>query len=293
MFNQLNIDLIRSDCRNTIENLEIWLRNLIDNELSKKYGTNYLDYTSSDGKRLIKKEIIKDALQRKSNDSSRYPRLIDAMLLDDEIKIICHPNLYRDFFNQALSQAYPNGNDEARTFLNRLIPIRNKLYHGNPISIREAEKVICYSNDALDSIKEYYKSQLMEKKYNAPTIIKVTDSFGNIFYSSQIKRNSTGRGLCDTRTTEKNIIYPGDKISIEVEIDSSFNEDDYSINWIFDKKDKTSFQINSNKILLEIDNQHIRTDYAIYCSVISKEDWHRCGDVDDSIAIIYQIAPRR
>ncbi|MEO8254715.1 MAG: hypothetical protein ABI554_10070, partial [Flavobacterium sp.] len=85
MYSNIKIDLIRSECRNTIENLEIWLRNLIDNELTEKYNTNYLEFINKDGTRLIKKEIVKDAIQRKSNDPNRYPRLIDAMLLDDEI----------------------------------------------------------------------------------------------------------------------------------------------------------------------------------------------------------------
>lgn len=293
MYDNIKIDVIRSECKNTIENLEIWLRNLIDNELTENYNSNYLEFLNEDGTRLIKKEIVKDAIERKANNPNRYPRLIDAMLLDDEIKIICNPKLYKNIFSKALSSAYPEGNDEARTFLNRLIPIRNKLYHSNPISIREAEKVICYTNDVLDSIKEYYKEKSLEKKYNAPTIIKVSDSIGNVFYSSQIKRNSTGRGLCETRVSEKNVIYSGDKISIEVEVDSSFNVEDYSVKWVFAKKETTTFEENFNKLTINIENQHVKTDCAIYCSVTSKEDWHRCGDVDDCVAIIYEIAPKK
>lgn len=248
MYNNIKIDLIRSECKNVIENLEVWLRNLIDNELTENYNANYLEFLNRDGSRLIKKEIVKDAIERKTNNPERYPRLIDAMLLDDEIKIICNPNLYKNIFIKALSSAYPEGNDEARTFLNRLIPIRNKLYHSNPISIREAEKVICYSNDVIDSIKEYYREKTMEKKYNVPTILKITDSLGNIFYSSQIKRNSTGRGLCETRVSEKNVIYSGDKISIEVEIDSSFRTEDYSIKWVFAKKETSKFEEEFNRL---------------------------------------------
>ena len=43
--------------------------------------------------------------ERKFNDPYRYPRLIDAMLLDDEIKIICNPYLYKIFFSKALPRA--------------------------------------------------------------------------------------------------------------------------------------------------------------------------------------------
>ena len=38
-----------------------------------------------------------------------------------------------------------------------------------------------------------------DKKYNAPTIIKISDSYGNQYAEPQIYRNSTGRGGCDTR----------------------------------------------------------------------------------------------
>lgn len=293
MYNNIRIDLIRSECKNTIENLEVWLRNLIDNELLENYGDNYLEFVNADGSRLIKNEIVKDASERKASDPERYPRTIDAMLLDDEIKIICNPNLFRICFNKALQAAYPNGNDAARSFLNQLIPIRNKLYHSNPISVREAEKVMCYSNDVIDSIKLYYKMKNVEKKYNVPTIIKVTDSLGNIFYSSQIQRNSTGRGICETRLNENNILYAGDRISIEVDVDSSFDKNDYTINWIFDKKESSTFEEDFNKITIIIENQHVRTDFCIYCVIISKEDWHRCGDVDDSVGIMYEIAPRK
>ncbi len=33
-------------------------------------------------------------------------------------------------------------------------------------------------------------------------------------------------------------------------------------------------------------------EITIYCLVTSKEDWHRCGNVDDSVGITYEIIPR-
>lgn len=292
MINILDIDKARSECRNIIENLEIWIRNIIDIELTDKYGANYWDYIDSEGNRLISNGIIKDAKIRYEKEPERYSRFIDALLLDDVIKIICNLKLYKSVFRDILSKAYPDGNNEARTFLNRLVPIRNKLYHANPISNHEAVQVMSYSNDVINSIKNYYKKKNMERKYNAPTIIKVTDSFGNQFIASQIKRNNTGRGLCDTRTKNDVAISPGDQIVIEVEIDPSFNRNDYTINWVFDKKDFSKYEENSNRLLLNVENKHIRTDFAIYCLIKSKKEWHRCGDVDDAIGILYEIIPR-
>ena len=65
MYNNIKIEEIRSQCKNTIENLEIWLRNLIDIELTENYNANYLEFLKDDGTRLIKKDIVKYAIERK------------------------------------------------------------------------------------------------------------------------------------------------------------------------------------------------------------------------------------
>ncbi|WP_158856308.1 hypothetical protein [Lunatibacter salilacus] len=292
MISLLNIDRVRSECRNSVENLEIWIRNVIDTELRDKYGIDYWNYIDAQGRRLISNSIIKDAKARYDNEPKRYSRFIDAFLLDDVIRIICNPELFKNVFKQILSEAYPDGNDEARTFLNRLIPIRNKLYHANPISSHEALQIMCYSNDVISSIKSYYKRKNLEKKYNAPTIIRISDSFGNQFMAGQISRNSTGRGHCDTRASGGFSVVSGDQLKIEVEVDPSFDSSDYTINWVFDKKDTSNYLEAFNSLTLDIENKHIRTDYVIYCLVTSKEEWHRCGDVDDAVGILYEIVPR-
>ena len=285
-----NFEAIRSECKLSIENLEISIRNVIDREFTSIYGGLYFDYTDSQGKRLLKTEIVKDAKERMQNTPERYSRFVDALLLDDIVKIICNPNLYQLYFKQYFTTAYPNGNEEARTFLNRLIAIRNKLYHANPISVHESLQALCYSNDVINSIKHGYKEKNMDKKYNAPTIIKISDSYGNQYAEPQIYRNSTGRGGCDTRKNDFKVSV-GDKIILEAEIDPSFVSDSYIINWIFDKKETSIYVENNNKLELLVENKHVRTDFAIYCTVKSNKEWHRCGDVDDSVSIIYEITP--
>ena len=78
-----------------------------------------------------------------------------------------------------MDNIYPDGCDEARTYLKRLIPIRNKLSHSNPISIREAERVICYCNDFVDGIKIYFEKKGMGNMFNVPHAIRLNDSLGN------------------------------------------------------------------------------------------------------------------
>lgn len=290
MINSLEFEKIRSECKIVIENLEIWIRNIIDKELTGKYGSQFWDFQDADGNRLISNGIIKEAKARFENEPERYPRFVDTLLLDDIIRIICKPDLYREVFNPYLVNAFPDGNAVARTYLNKLIPIRNKLYHSNPISNHEALQAMCYSNDIVNSIKQCYKEKNMEKKYNAPTIIKISDSFGNQFNESQISRNNTGRGHCDTRKKDLKVSV-GDKIIIEVEIDPSFDPSGYEISWVFDKKDQSTFTEVGNRIEIDIENKHVRTDFGIYCLVKSNKEWHRCGNVDDSVSMYYEIIP--
>ena len=100
------------------------------------------------------------------------------------IYLLCTDKFYQLMFKDILIHSYPQGNNEAREFLGRLIPIRNKLSHSNPITIREAEKAICYSNDFIDGVKEYYKKEGKDRMYNVPTIIRIIDSLPNesIYY---------------------------------------------------------------------------------------------------------------
>ena len=292
MINTLDFEKIRSECKIMIENLETWLRNVVDIELTAKYGTNFKDHQDKHGNRLLSNGIIKEAKSRYTSEPNRYPRFVDSLLLEDIIKIVCKPDIYASISKDYLKNAFPEGNSEALTFLNRLIPIRNKLYHSNPISNHEALRALCYSNDVIASIKLGYKEKNMDKEYNAPTIIKVMDSFGNQFSQTQIRRNSTGRGGCDTRSNGTKVSV-GDKVIIQVEVDPSFFSDDYSINWVFDKKEESIYSEVENRLELTVENKHIRTDFAIYCSVKSNEEWHRCGDVDDSVSILYEIIPIR
>jgi hypothetical protein len=292
MINSLDFEKIRSQCKIMIENLETWLRNIIDIGLTAKYGANFQDYRDENGIRLLSNRIIKEANLRYTSEPDRYPRFVDSLLLDDIVKIVCKHDIYKSTTEDYLKYAFPEGNSEALTFLNRLIPIRNKLYHSNPITNHEALRALCYSNDVISSIKLGYKEKNLDKEYNAPTIIRVEDLFGNQFNQTQIRRNSTGRGCCDTRKNGTTV-YVGEKINIQVEVDPSFSIDDYTINWIFDKKEESAYAEIGNRIELSVENKHVRTDFAIYCCIKSIEKWHRCGDVDDCVSILYEIIPMK
>ena len=281
---------LRSYCRLVIENLELWLRRLINETLSQKFGSNYLESKDSKGNYLIKGEIRKEIIDRKNQNPSRYPRLIDATLLNELVDIICNPRLYNDYFKDALEEAFPNGGDEIRTFFKRIVTCRNNLSHANPISVRHAEQIICYSNDTIDSLKNFYRLKNMDKQYNVPTIIKMKDSLGNTKYCDEKNNfNKAIEGNISFVNDNKSFLYLGDTLSIEVDIDTSFDSNSYEIRWANSRLGKLGY---GYKLLLNIEEKHIDSSFTIVCVVISTNTWHKFGNCDDRMYFSYKILPR-
>ena len=266
---------------------------VIDIALRPEFGENYIDAQNrANGQYVFKKAFREELSERVCREPARYPRHIDAALLDDEIYVVCHPELYAKFFKKFFASSYPLGNDELRFFLERIAVPRNLLAHSNPISVRQAEQVICYSHDAMDAIKDQMETLNMGKDFNAPTVIKIFDSNGSVFYDAQIKRNSTGRGGVNLSEDRSRWLRVGDTLSVEVEVDHSFSPDDYRIEWVY-KNQKTEHTVPlGNRITIDILECHVGFEFAIYCKVISNRSWHRCGDVDDCVSLIYKVLPR-
>lgn len=286
---EMEFAILREYCKRKVENLEIWLRWIIDEEFTTLYGEHYFDQKDDNSQNLINSDIVRNAKKRKLAEPVRYNRLIDAILLEEAMSILCNPR-YKRIFKGYFKEEFNSNIEFARNRMVKLVPIRHKLSHAHEISVRDAERIICYTSDLIDSFKAYYKEKNMQERYNAPTIIRVKDSLGNIFESTQIRRNGTGRGSCDTRASSVDI-FSGDTLSVEIEVDPSFDKDSFGIHWIFDRSSNSNYSINHNKLVVSIEDIHIREDFTFYAIVTSNKSWHRCGDCDDSISIIYQILP--
>jgi hypothetical protein len=104
---KLSEDELRSHCKRTVEALELWLRRLIHVRLSETYGSDYFHATKSNGiDRVIRTKIAKRLIEAVVREPARYSRPIDAARLDDEIDIVCNPELYKAHFAQALGTTY-------------------------------------------------------------------------------------------------------------------------------------------------------------------------------------------
>jgi hypothetical protein len=277
---------MRSICKERIESLEHWLRRPIDEVLTAAYG-NYFSHEDANSGRVLKKKILETIQERRTKEPGRYPRTIDALLLDNAIDIVCNPQLFSGHFRDALAAAFPEGYAEARTFLSRIAAPRNNLAHANAISLRQAEQIICYTNDVIESLKIYYKPKGMENDYNVPLILRITDSFGKVFTRSQCYASPEGSILMNCHDKQGDL-YPGDTLTVEVEVDPAYTED-YELRWTVAAEPITE---TGPKVAVHIANKHVGLQLGIACTVVTKSDWHRMpGEKDDMMILVYKVLP--
>src|SRR5665648_904266 len=196
--------------------------------------------------------------------------------------------VYINLFKDSLSKAFPDGNNEARTFLERLVDPRNALSHAHPISNRKAEQVVCYCHDIIDSIKEYYFKMGTEHEFNVPSIIKITEYFGNSIHSHEIKERSPF--IWELDDDRKNYLFPGDNLGIEIEIDPSFEPSSYTIEWII-KNEYIEKYNNKTRISFKLGVKHVGELCIVKCKIISNKNWHKHNTYDDKISIFYKVLP--
>jgi hypothetical protein len=281
---------LRDLCRTTIETLEVWLRRLIDQQLSDAFGSDYLQQQDKSGNFIVKKSVREGVQSRRKAEPKRYPRDIDAVLLDDSVSILLHPNLYKDYFREPLIAVFPIGEAMGKVVFEKIIEPRNYLAHANHISVRQAEKILCYSHDIIDSIKGYYEKIGVGRLYNVPSIIQVSDSLGNIKYESEITSSRNDVCASFVLNNHESLLRPGDILSVEVEIDPTFTEDQYAIQWHVQDRVR-SIDDSKNRFDIKILDSHVGERFVIECYVTSNKTWHRYGLNDDRLMLFYRVLP--
>lgn len=287
MFYSLPEEQLRSLCRVNIEAFEKWARTIIHSELTKQLGENYFDIELSPGIPVVKKSIRDKTAAMIRAQPQRFSKKIDTLFLEEIIYLLCRNDLYKNYFKNFLDLVYPDGNSEARTYLKRLIPIRNSLSHSNPISVRDAEQCICYTNDFIDGIKQYYHNKGEERLFNAPNAIRLNDSLGNEF--SLNKDESFELIVLNKAGTDQ--LYQfciGEKYSAWLTLDPSFNPEQYIFEWHIESGRRLG---NGSRLEFEITEDMVRERCAIYCTIKSNKSWHRYRGYDQQFAIVFQVLP--
>ena len=284
MYHSFSEEELRSLCRTHIESLEMWARRLIHEKLFEKYGPQYVDYKTSEENYLIKKDVRDHIHKMLKKEPSRFLRPVDTLFFEHTIYFLCHPRLFQELFQDALKSAYPDGINEMRTFLNRLTEIRNALSHANPISVHQAEQAICYSQDFIYSLKEYYKAKGEEEMWNIPRIIRVSDSLGNVY------ENPTDIHIDRSIFTPKQELFFGDTYSVSIDVDSSFSPTEYDIIWKNQNHRVVEFD-NKRKFIITFKETDVSQSHSISCTLISHESWHKYQYHDCIITLLFPVFP--
>lgn len=289
MFLNFTDEQLRQICRTHIESLEKWARLLLGKVLSREYGVDFIHSKNPDGNFKFKKSLVEKADRMMTEEPGRFPSPLDTFFLEDIICLLTRQDIF-DLMKPKVIVFYPEGKEEMRTFLERLIPIRNKLSHTNPFSVRDAERSVCYTNDFTDFVKQYFAAINMEKEFNTPSILKVMDSLGNENISDGNEPNGImSISLADPSTKEKKIFYKGEQFSVTIEMDPSFDESDYDIIWT--KKEGVEVHENGKKIIVSIEDNLIGEEIVLLCSIVSHNPWHRYNGYDHRLLVRFKAIP--
>ncbi|MEL7661942.1 hypothetical protein [Acetobacterium wieringae] len=289
MYSNIGIDEIRVTCRRQLESFEFWARRFIHQQLNNVYGENYFYQKYPDGNNLIKKSLQDEVKERMDTNPDRYTRPVDALLFNDIIDILYNGELYKTLFKKALDSVYSCGREELKSVLNRLIPVRNNLSHANPISIRQAEQVICYTNDFIEAIRLFYKKENLSMSYNVPQIIKIVDSFGEECYRENFTETATG-AIWSFKGRNNFELRPGEFYKVDIEIDPTFNNDEYDIIWKVQQTEISEYK-NKKYIEFEVTEKQVAQIFQFNCTIVSKKSWHKYLHYDDNLSIWVRVLP--
>lgn len=281
VFSDLDIDERQSLARSYTDSAERWLRHLIHSKLSAASGTNYITQGpfGSDLQRRVVTKI--------QSSPSSFPREVDATTFDQLVVITCHPKCWHHF-EPALIAAYPLKVEEARRFLTRIQDIRNEVAHLRPITVRQLEQALCYSNDLSDSIKNHFEATGMANEFYVPTFLSYADSLGN---RGQFQPSGHSYRGEDLSTDRHKRLYPGDTLTVELEVDPSFDVGSYSVVWWL--KTRPDGQGNDRKAVISITEAHISQRMELQFKLTTTNSWHRdSSGADDIIDLYYRVPPR-
>ncbi len=279
---QIPSEDLRVSCRQRLEACELWLRRLVHDKFIAEFGNDYIQNATVSGQAIFNTAIRKHVASRLSASPGHYARPIDTLQLDHLAKVICKHDSYKEFFRDAFQYEFPAGNDHLRLTIGRLLPIRNALAHANPLSLTDAERVLCYCSDIISSLSQHYAAIGMSEEFNAPSFTRFFDSTGNVKHLTET--------IGQLNFTKGTALRCGQQVRFEMEVDSHYPPDDYTVKWQVvnilhgESGHGTSFQLT----LLP---KHVNKSFCIFVSVKSKKDWHRHGDYDAKFNLVYKVLP--
>lgn len=281
------LHLVRTDdlyesCRSRILSCELWLRRLIDDTLRSALGSQYHESAVLSGNPLFSKKMRSRIAQYCSSNPNRFPRPVDALLLDDLGSILAKEDAFKTYFRNALIGGFPCGSQQVRQVLKVLVGYRNAVFHANErsLSFHDLERVLCYSNDLIATIKRYFETMSDQSKFPAPMFTRYSDSLGNV---RQITKARDDLFFADKP------FYRGETATFMVEVDGSYAPTEYKVVW---RLRGVPVHEGCNFSLL-LDNEHVGERLPLQVELVSNEEWHRMNAVDALITFTYEVLPMK
>lgn len=74
---------------------------------------------------------------------------------------------------------------------------------------------------------------------------------------------------------------------MEAEVDPTFERSSYRLEWRWFR----SRIDDADRVVIDIENSHVRESFKVWCKVISHRDWQRLGAHDDLVVLSYKVLP--
>ena len=275
-------ETLRTKCRQRLEACEFWLRRLIHDKLHAKFGDSYIEAAQVAGQTIFRTEIRKHVSARLLASPDRYTRPVDALLLDQLASVICKMAVYKKYFREPFQHGFPLGNDQLRIIMGRLVPIRNAPSHGNPLVLHDAERVLCYCSDIIDSLTHYYATVGMAQDFDAPLFTRFSNSFGHVEHPASTKVHLS--------FTNRTVLRAGQSIRMEVEIDAHYSASNYVVKWQVANIAQGEWG-HGTAFQLTLGPRHVSSEFSIMVTLTSNREWHRYGNYDAIIFLLYKVLP--
>ena len=131
----------------------------------------------------------------------------------------------------------------------------------------------------------------MQNEYNVPTILKFSDSFGNLYFRNQMVDAPGGGVIKDLSNQPKSVLWPGDVLMVEIEVDPAFDPTDYTISWQCSKGFVEPIP-SGPKAIINITTKHVGLLFLIMCNIRANKEWHKISNgEDDTLHVIYKVLP--
>ena len=86
-------------------------------------------------------------------------------------------------------------------------------------------------------------------------------------------------------------LRPGDTLTLELEIDPSFDPSSYKLTW-GSAKGFSTFIPDGSKAVIAITNKQVSQRFDIHCRLTTNKEWHRMQmGADDFLMLYYKVLP--